>query len=152
MIPVPIGMMIEIEVSYMNHTFKRIPYADRSISGFDKGSVMPGENSDNREYFTVLRPTDRLDFEDVSTVHVTVELSGGLCNSTLGNAAVWFTRQPECGVEFRLIRNLTGFSTTLQLPAARFDYDFGQLQTNLPTFNLAVRDYLIRADNSSGVF
>jgi hypothetical protein len=98
----------------------------------------------------VLQPTDRMDFEDTTTVSVTIELAGGLCNSSLGEAEVWFTRQPECGTNFKAIKTIRGFSTQVKLPAHRFDFQFGALKSNLPTFNLAVLDYLTRANNATG--
>jgi hypothetical protein len=146
-------MNYELDVSYYNHTFRRISYANRPIAGKNPGFVQPGEDASiSREYFFAQLPTDQLDFEDITTKTVTVELAGGLCNTTLGPAEVWFTRQPECGVNFRLIYNMTAFSNVFSIPAHRFDYNFGVMKTNLPTFNLAVRDYLISADNSTGEF
>ena len=142
-VPVPIGMTVEFEVNFRNHTFERISYPSRQSTGIDE---------DNTEFFNVLRPTDKMDFEDTSKMNVTVELSGGLCNATLGNATIIFTRQAQCGVNFRMEKNLTAFSTVIELPAHFFEYEFGVLRTNLPTFNLAVRDYLIRADNNTGEF
>jgi hypothetical protein len=104
------------------------------------------------DYYFAQQPTDRLDFEDITTVNVTVELAGGLCNLRLGSAEVWFTRVPECGASFKMIRNLTEFSNTFSLPAHRFEYSFGMLKSDSSTFNLAVADYLVRARNDSGEF
>jgi hypothetical protein len=151
-LPVPIGMNIELEVLYLNHTFERIVYPTRPASGSSVGFLQTGESAEPVEYFTVSKPTDKMDYEDVSKVNVSMELSGGLCNTTLGNATVWFTRQAECGTDFRMVYNITSFSNVFELPASRFDFEFGELRTNLPTFNLAVRDYLVRADNSTGEF
>jgi hypothetical protein len=145
-------MNVELEVLYLNHTFQRIVYPIRPASGRSQGFLQAGESTEPVEYFTVSRPTDKLDYEDVSRVNVTMELAGGLCNTTLGNATVWFTRQAECGPDFKMVYNITKFSNIFQLPASRFDFEFGELRTNLPTFNLAVRDYLVRADNSTGEF
>jgi hypothetical protein len=146
-------MLVELQVKYNNHTFRRVNYADRQPKGNDAGHVGYGEDpSVPVEYFEVPRPTDRLDYEDVSTIDVTVELAAGLCNRTLGSAEIWFTRQSECGLNFRMVRNLTKFSNVITLPAHRFEYTFGVMKSNLPTFNLAVRDYLIRANNNTGEF
>ncbi len=138
---------------YNNHTFKRVNYADRQPTGSNAGFVSAAENHlEVREYFLMQQPMDKLDFEDISTVNVTVELAGGLCNRKLPASTIWFTRQPECGINFRMIRNLTSFSNVIALPAHRFDFTFGAMNSNLPTFNLAVRDYLIRANNNTGEF
>ncbi len=149
----PRGVFVELLVKYSNHTFRRVSYTDRRPKGRDAGYVsMEEDPTVGVEYFHVLQPTDRLDYEDITTANVTVELAGGLCNRTLGTAEIFFTRQAECGLNFRLTRNLTRFSNVLTLPAHRFDYTFGALRTNVPSFNLAVRDYLIRANNNSGEF
>ncbi len=107
---------------------------------------------ETHEYFLIQQPIDKIDYEDVSTVNVTVELSGGLCNRTLPASTIWFTRQPECSINFKMVKNLTSFSNVIALPAHRFDFTFGEMKSNLPTFNLAVRDYLIRANNNTGEF
>ncbi len=150
---VPRGLNVEFEVTYNNHTFKRINYADRQPTGNDAGYATSSEDvGEPREYFLMQQPTDKIDFEDVSVLNVTVELAGGLCNRTLPASTILFTRQPECGINFRMIRNLTSFSNVIALPAHRFDFTFGEMRSNLPTFNLAVRDYLIRANNNTGEF
>jgi hypothetical protein len=139
-------------VSYNNHTFRRVSYSDRLPAGSNPGYVSSTETTANVEYFFVQQPTDRIDFEDITTVNVTVELAGGLCNSFLGLAEVWFTPIPECGTGFKMVKNLTAFSNTITLPAHRFEYSFGAMKSNLPTFNLAVADYLVRARNDTGEF
>jgi hypothetical protein len=152
-LPVPRGLYVEFQVIYNNHTFQLVNYADRQPTGNDAGFVSPSENKqETHEYFLMQKPTDKIDFEDVSTINVTVELAGGLCNSTLPASTIWFTRQPECGINFKLVKNLTSFSNVIALPAHRFDFTFGEMKSNLPTFNLAVRDYLIRANNNTGEF
>jgi hypothetical protein len=144
---------VEFQVIYNNHTFERVNFADRQPTGNDAGFVSSSENQqETHEYFLMQQPTDKIDFEDVSTINVTVELSGGLCNRTLPASTIWFTRQPECGINFKMVKNLTSFSNVIALPAHRFDFTFGEMKSNLPTFNLAVRDYLIRANNNTGVF
>jgi hypothetical protein len=144
---------VEFQVSYNSHTFKRINYADRQPTGNDAGFVSSSENQkETHEFFLIQQPTNKIDFEDVSTIDVTVELAGGLCNHQLPASTIWFTRQPECGTDFKMVKNLAGFSTVITLPAHRFDFAFGEMSSNLPTFNLAVRDYLIRATNNTGEF
>ena len=152
-VPIPRGLSVELSVRYNSHTFRRVVYDDRPATGFDAGYVGTFEDpAINKEYFLVDQPRDRMDFEDITTVQVTVELAGGLCNRSLGLAEVWFTRVPECGTKFKMVKNLTSFSNKLTLPAHRFDYSFGAMKSNLPTFNLAVADYLVRARNDSGEF
>ncbi len=149
----PRGIAVELVFRYNNHTFSRIPNPKRPATGADPGYVGDGESPSLAvEYFTPQLPTNDLDYEDISTVNVTIELAGGNCNRTLGPAEVWFTRQPECGPIFRLVRNITRFSNIVSLPAHRFDFTFGILKTALPTFNLAVRDYFIRVNNFTGEF
>ncbi len=149
-VPIPRGLNVEFDMSYNNHTFRRVSYSDRLSTGSNPGYVSSTETNTNVEYFFVEQPTDRIDFEDITTVNVTIELAGGLCNSFLGEAEVWFTRIPECGTGFKMVRNLTAFSNTISLPAHRFEYSFGAMKTKLPTFDREVAEYLVRARNDTG--
>ena len=78
-VPVPRGLNVELQVTYNNHTFARVNYADRQPKGKDAGFVSSTEDLNvGVEYFYIQQPTDRLDYEDISTVSVTVELAGGV--------------------------------------------------------------------------
>ncbi len=142
---------MEFTVSYNNHTFMRRsnPEIDRlALRGV--GFTLIGSQPAEEEFFEI-GPFNvaNLDFEDTTTVVVNVELAGGRCNRTLGQAVVNVKRD-LCPLYLRPI-TIDAFQTPVVFPAAVFTVEFGEMQGSSLNFNLEVGRYLEAARNNSAV-
>jgi hypothetical protein len=148
---VAMGLSVEFTVSYNNHTFVRRsnPEIDRlALRGV--GFTLIGTNPTEDEYFEIgAFNIANLDFEDTTTVVVNVELAGGRCNRTLGQAVVNVKRD-LCPLFLRPI-TIDTFRTPIVFPAAVFSVEFGEMQGSSLNFNLEVGRYLEAARNNSAV-
>jgi hypothetical protein len=148
---VAMGLSVEISVSYNNHTFVRRsnPEVDRlALRGI--GSTSMFSQPTEEEYFEIGSfNIANLDFEDTTTVVVNVELAGGRCNRTLGQAVVNVKRD-LCPLYLRPIVIET-FRSSIVFPAALFTVEFGEMQGTNLNFNLEVGRYLEAARNNSAV-
>lgn len=145
------GLSIEIVVSYNNHTFSRISNGQvDQFAQYGVGYTPIGSMPKIKEYFvTGSSSISYLDFEDVTNVTINVELAGGRCNRTLGNAFVNFKRD-LCPNYLRQV-NIQTFQTPVVVFADFFTVEFDSLDTGKVNFDLEVGRYLHATLNDSAV-
>ncbi len=143
---------MEIQAVYKdhgNHVFKRIshPDVDRIVllgvgtsSSYDT-VVFKRDSPPKAEYFlTAAKSVSNINLEDVTKTIINVELAGGLCNRTMGDAIILIKRD-QCPNFVRPILIQT-FQTPLSLPAQQLVVAFGGLKTDNINFALEVKRYL----------
>ncbi len=129
-----------IEVTYNNHTFSRLKGArNPKSSGVianpifrnpANGDIAYSAREDQVEYFSVTSNLVDLDFEDITTNEVYIQVAGGLCNRSLGLASVILTRQ-KCSLAFMQRLEIEKFNAhgekSFILPAHEFELEFEKL-------------------------
>ena len=127
-VPAEVGLTIEARVFYNNHTFKR-------IGKLGSGSGV-GASGKMAEFFDVTAesPWINIDFEDVTTRELTVEVSQGACNRKLGNAQLSLIF-PNCpgydpeapGAPFAFKVQSDRYSKVFTVPAHPMDVKFEEM-------------------------
>ena len=128
------GLYVEIGISYSNHTFRRISdaFVDTMVQSGDVTSA---------EFFPITSFSfGNLNYEDTQTAPVVIELAGGLCNRTLGDATV-NVKLNTCPNYLQPLLIQT-FQSPFALPAHQVSVTFSQLQTANVGFNLEVARYI----------
>ena len=114
------------------------------------GYTSVGSVATPTRYYLVSSAISGFVFEDVTTVNVTIELAGGLCNRTLGNAALSFTRL-QCSTYLR-VEPIATFRNYFTLPAHQWTVTVRSINTTDFQFNLEVLRYLQAVNNYTGQF
>ncbi len=155
--PIAAGLSTEIRVySDANHTFVRLTnkVVDRRAL-FGYGTAIPagpgfGLPSKPSEYFdTSPGSLSNIDYEDIAKTLVNVELAGGNCNRTLGDAMIVIKRD-QCP-NYRRSYLIQTFQTPLLLPSQQLTVNFDKLTSPYINFNLEVRRYLHAIHNDTAV-
>ena len=157
------GLNVEVAIKYNGHTFSRIPDAlvDRIVLrgvGFTSplndvtGSYiddMAGSGQPTEYFYLQSNSISNINYEDVTKALIHVELAGGLCNRTLGDALIHLKRD-QCPNFDRAILIQT-FQTPLYVPAHQIVIEFGSLQTDNVNFALEVKRYLHAIHNDTAL-
>ena len=155
--PIAAGLSTEIQVlSDANHTWARIPNPivdRRALMGVGhEDPVLPGFASvvHIKEYFvTDGGSLSNINYEDTSKALVNIELAGGLCNRTIGDAIILIKRD-KC-INYKRPVLIQTFQTPMLLPAQQLTVQFGTLQSDYLSFNLEVKRYLHATHNDTAV-
>ena len=147
--PLAIGLNIEFELSYNNHTFVQDPLPNDPVQ-LGVGFTPVGQVPTPKRYYLVSSAISGFIFEDVTTVDVTIELAGGLCNRTLGFAALAFSSF-HC-VTYLRTELITAFQTHFTLPAHQWTVTVRSINSTNEQFNLEVLRYLQAVNNYTGQF
>ena len=143
------GLFVEISVTYNNHTFQR--RSDPTVNGIalnGYGATALGQTPVPVEYFPITSYSiSNLNYEDVTTATIHVELAGGLCNRTLGNAIV--NMQINTCPNYLYPLQIQTFQTPVVLPAHQMTVTFSKLQSGSVNFNLEVARYLTAVLNNT---
>jgi len=139
---VAMGLAVVLEVEYHNHTFSRVSNTDVDrLAQYGIGYTGIGNEPAPVEYFNIIDASiGNLNYEDTTTVTINIELAGGNCNRTLGNAFIHLTRD-LCPSYVREI-NIQAFQTPVVIPADLFVVNFDRLTTGNVNFDLEVERYL----------
>jgi hypothetical protein len=148
--PIPVGINIEIKVDYSNHTFSLVRNSKHTpLVGMGASKAFAGIENVPEQYFYIEKSMSDLDYEDTTTALINVEVAGGLCNRTLGDAIINIKRD-LCPKYLRPVLVET-FQTPLILPSHQLTVEFGQLMGVDVNFNLEVGRYLRSILNNSAV-
>jgi hypothetical protein len=160
MLPVAMGLTVYVSVMYNQHDFRRL--SDGIVDGIVlKGTIYQtsssGVTQKSVEYIEIGESSiSNINFEDITTATVTIQLAGGLCNRTLGNAIINLKRDlcPNFVFPLLLEQNPSvplSYQANYAIPAHQMTVEFGRLQTSNVNFNLEVGRYLTATHNNSAV-
>jgi hypothetical protein len=159
--PIAIGLNVEFSLAYNNHgdhKFTRIPNAivDKiALYGVGVTSaldpvVFNRDSPPKTEYFlTEDRSISNLNYEDITKTLISIELAGGLCNRTIGDAIIYLKRD-QCPNYNRPVL-IQSFRTPMVVPAQQLVVRFGSLQSDNINFALEVKRYLHAIHNDTAV-
>ena len=134
-----LGASVFIDVSYKDHEFKRIigprnPESTGLISTPIYKNPVTGEifraKYNITEYFLVSDNIINLDFEDITTSILVLQVAGGLCNRSLGISRVSLKRQ-MCSLSFKRTLEIEAdrknAEKKFKLPAYQFELEFDKI-------------------------
>jgi hypothetical protein len=158
MLPVAMGLTVYVSVLYNQHSFQRLP--DPIVDGIiQQGTALfastTGIPQQSVEYIVISGSSiSNINFEDTTTATVNIQLAGGLCNRTLGDAVIYIKRDLCPNFVYPLFLEQSpsvplSYQANYQLPAHQLTVEFGQLQTSNFNFNLEVARYLTAVHNNS---
>jgi hypothetical protein len=152
MLSVAMGLNVEFTVTYNQHNLSRVPnmmVETWVMQGTKLVTLQNGSMAvEGVEYFAVEQSSiSGIDYEDLTTATVAVNIAGGLCDRTLGTAIIYLQRDLCPGFSKPLISET--YDTLYQIPAQQMTLTFGELQTENVNFNLEVSRYLQAVHNNT---
>ncbi len=150
-----LGTSVYVQITYQEHRFARVKNSVKS-SGMTKnpgyinpqsGLPVPGQKPDV-EFFRASDNIADLDFEDITTEMLTLQVAGGLCETSLGQAVIHLKRQ-QCSFDFKMPLTIETTQRngikTFALPKHQFEVEFFEI-AGQKTFSELMIGYLDRVD------